>query len=120
MRGKVITQLIILIGILTLWFACSFQSPQNVSPDEYQKAIQMAEERVRENPDDVDAIRELGVLYFKSGQFSKAIPVLEKADQLMANDPKTSCYLGLSYEMAGQLDPAMATFLFSPPERETG
>jgi tetratricopeptide (TPR) repeat protein len=111
MRGTIFTQLIFIAGALTLWFACSHQTARDIPQNEYLEAIQPAEERVRENPDDDEAIQELGVLYFKSGQFDKAIPVLEKADQLKTSDPRTSCYLGLSYEMSGQLDPAMATFL---------
>lgn len=113
MKGKLTPLYLLASVVLFLCLSCSPQpktettKPQN----EYLREIILAQEKVNENPDDLEAVRELGILYFKSGQFEQAIPLLEKADTTRTVEPRTSCYLGLSYEMSGQTDLALATFL---------
>lgn len=77
----------------------------------YQEEILQAQKNIKQNPKNIDAISELGTLYYKSRQFSKAVSILEKALQLDPAHARSLCYLGLSYEMTGQLDPAMAIYL---------
>lgn len=113
MKGKPALLFLLSSVVILLCLSCSQQPKTGTATpaNEYLREIALAQEKVRENPEDLEAVRELGILYFKSGQFEKAIPMLEKADTTRTVEPRVSCYLGLSYEMAGQIDLAMATFL---------
>lgn len=110
MKGGTFVYLTILGLISITWFSCS-HSPRQVQENRYAEEIALAQEKVAAQPDDFEANRELGILYFKSGQFTKATANLEKTDRLNRKDPRTICYLGLSYELSRQRDLALATFL---------
>ncbi len=92
------------------WLSCS-QPPRQAPENKFAEEIARAEENLNANPEDFEANRELGILYFKSGQFEKAVAALEKTARLNHDDPRTTCYLGLSYELSRQRDLALATFL---------
>lgn len=110
MKGSTLVYLAIFWMISIISLSCS-HSPRQVQENKYAEDIALAQERVNAQPDDFAANRELGILYFKSGRFSEAAAALEKTDQLNSNDPRTICYLGLSYELSRQRDLAQATFL---------
>ena len=63
-----------------------------------RRDIRIYAERLRENPEDVEALREIGVLCVHSDQFERARRFLAKAYQLAPKDDKTVLYYGLTHE----------------------
>ena len=63
-----------------------------------RRDIRMYAERLRENPEDVEALREIGVLCVHSHQFERGKRFLGKAYNLSPRDGKTLLYYGLAYE----------------------
>lgn len=80
------------------------------SGDELSGQIRRAEERVRDNPGDTARITDLGVLYYKAGEYSRAAAVLEKAIQSQEHDGRALAYLGLAYEALHQVRSAWETY----------
>ncbi len=64
---------------------------------DYQGAIDLLTQAVRENPQDFRNWQELGVAYYKSGDYAKAEDALKQGKELQ-EDPRTDLYLGLVYE----------------------
>ncbi len=90
------------------------------TPSPLQQQILAAQRSVRENPADPDAVCELGVLYYRNGEYRKAIPLLEKVLQQIPGQTRALCYLGLCQEKLGKTDLALATYLHyvSVPESD--
>src|SRR5689334_1636198 len=58
------------------------------------------------NPDDVVALRRVGVLYGTRGELSQARGLLERATRLAPDDAEAHAELGVTLERAGALDEA--------------
>ena len=103
-RRKSVFGLLFLALILT---GCGRQNaPRSNSAflDQQDLSLAIIELRQMESrqPDDAGIKRDLGVAYFKSGQWQKAVPKLEEAMSLAGADPRTLLFLGLSYEKGGE------------------
>ena len=74
------------------------------------REIFTAQQQVKKHPGDAAAIRKLGILYYKSAEYPKALKLLTKADQLSPRNARTLCYLGLTYEALNKTDEAIAVY----------
>jgi tetratricopeptide (TPR) repeat protein len=71
------------------------------------------ETALRVNPNDVDALTQLGSLYYDSGRFREAVDRYGQALQLRPRDVNVRTDRGTSYWNLGQADAAIAEFLKS-------
>ncbi len=83
----------------------------------YEENATVAAEDIRElqrrlvtNPDDVDALRDLGVLYFRTRNYQQAQQYLERAASANTQDAKTLFYLGMTNESLGERNRALALY----------
>lgn len=80
---------------------------QNSRKDE-QFEIHFLEGVLKESPDFVEALIQLGHLYTKFGFFDKGLSVDRKLATLRPNDPVVFYNLSCSYSLTGQIDKAFA------------
>lgn len=62
-----------------------------------QEQIQNAEQNLRENPKDADAIQSLAVLYIQNNRLDEAEQVLEEGRETAPEDPEVALLLGQVY-----------------------
>ncbi|MFQ5823097.1 MAG: tetratricopeptide repeat protein [bacterium] len=74
---------------------------------EYQSEINKLETKLKTNPEDSEALQDLGVIYFETEQYSLAIDYLQKAYEYNPNDPKTMFYLGMTLEFQNKNQEAL-------------
>ncbi len=80
-----------------------------LTPDQRQQ-IATLESQTRENPEDVEALTQLGHLYFDTAQPTKAIEAYEKSLELDGSRPDVWTDLGVMYRRNGELKKAIASF----------
>ncbi len=64
----------------------------------YEKDIARLEAKLKDNPDDIDAMRDLGAIYFQTARYEEARHYLQQAFRVDQQDPKLLLYMGLSAE----------------------
>lgn len=65
--------------------------------EKYPELIVLAEEQRSVNPDNPYTHHYLGMAYYRTKDFKKAVGYLKKADELSPNDPHRCYYLGMAY-----------------------
>jgi len=114
------------IGLLLIFLtACSGsmynQGRSLVERGEYDRAIGLFYDEVRQHPASAEAWRELGIAYYKKGDLDKAEDALKQALNI-ASDARTNLYLGLIYERQDDPERAVAAYraaLSMKPARKT-
>ncbi|NOY78936.1 MAG: tetratricopeptide repeat protein [Calditrichaeota bacterium] len=76
----------------------------------YEEAIRAFRNAVRENPQNSEALRNLGIAYFKTKNYKMAIPILKKVHERAPKDGVALYYLGASFEKSGQVKQAIQTY----------
>lgn len=66
--------------------------------------------QLAQNPDDPEALRELGIAYLRERSYAKAAETLEQALARRQEDAKTLFYLGLTNEIVGKPDTALRLY----------
>lgn len=69
--------------------------------------IASLKQQLEQNPNDFDALSQLGNLYMDAGKYPQAIGYYERA-LAVHDDPSIRTDLGISYKESGQLDKALA------------
>lgn len=77
--------------------------PDFPPPPQLDAAISAAQERLKVDPQDIDALTQLGTLHFQKGKefYPDAINELEEARELGALDPRIFYCLGIMYQDVG-------------------
>lgn len=83
----------LILGIL-LWQNCATTTPK---PD-YQSEIKAIEARLKLNPKDALALRDIGVILYEIAQYAPARNYLIKSFKRNPTDPKTNAYLAMALE----------------------
>ncbi|MEW6511668.1 MAG: CsgG/HfaB family protein [Bacteroidota bacterium] len=91
--------------------ACATTGGLESSTADYRQTIRKLQERLVTNPQDAEAIRDLGVIYFETKQYPQAREYLKKASLANDRDGKTMFYLGMTQEYDKDLRGALATYL---------
>jgi tetratricopeptide (TPR) repeat protein len=78
---------------------------------DYRKQIATLEAKLRADPKDADALRDLGVIYFQARQYPQAKDYLKKASTIDAKDAKTLFYYGLTLETENNSQTALAAYI---------
>jgi len=111
MQGKFIFKLTVLIWGLTLLWGCTAQMSGDfrLSMKNYDGAIRYYQEAVSENQADWQTREKLGIAYYKTGQFDKAIQELTKVLSQKPGAPDATYYLGMAQLKKGDQDKAVKT-----------
>lgn len=81
-----------------------FKADTLMRQGDYAAAIQLLESRMASNPDDEDALLQLGRVYAMSKQPDKVVQAFEKAHRLNPNSGKIQAQLGYAYLTDGQIE----------------
>lgn len=79
-------------------------------PSAFEEEEGQLEERLSDNPDDAEALRDLGSIYLRTNRPSQAYDALKKAYSQRSDDPKVLFYLGLASEEVGRRQAALKLF----------
>ncbi len=77
---------------------------------DYEQEIQELQARLFDDPQDAEALRDLGAIYLRARQFGQANSYLEQAFTLDPDDPKTLFNLGLANETLAKRDTALRLY----------
>ena len=97
---------LLLLGCCLLLASCAPIVVQE-SLDDYEGTLEQLMQRLIEDPDGVDTLRELGVIFVRTSLFDSASVYLERAYTLNPDDPETLFHLGLTREKLGQPQAAL-------------
>lgn len=103
-----------LLGLFLVLFVVGCGGSSSISLDEdpsaYQAEERQLEQHISDNPQDGEALRDLGVIYMRTGRSSQAYDTLKKAFSHLPNDPQTLFFLGLASEKVGRRQAALKLF----------
>ena len=111
MRGRIASRSfsLLLLGWCLLLASCVTMAVQE-SLDDYEVPLERLQLRLALNPNDVEALKELGVIYVRTGGFDLASTYLEQAYTLDPDEPETLFHLGLTREQLGQPQAALELY----------
>ena len=98
-----------LLGLCLLLASCAPLVVQE-SLDDYEDTLPQLMQRLIEDPDGVETLRELGVIFVRTSFFDSASVYLERAYTLDPDDPETLFHLGLTREKLGQPEAALEVY----------
>jgi TolB-like protein len=103
-----------LLLVLVLAFGAVGCGSPSVTLDQDRSAFEEEERRLEErlgnNPEDGEALRDLGAIYMRTDRPSQAYDALKKAYSRRPDDPKVQFYLGLASEKVGRREAALDLF----------
>jgi len=108
--SRILSGLTGLLFIGLCWLAACTSVRFQESLDDYQGFIARYESRLNADSNDVEALRELGVIYMRTNHPRQAQPYLSEAYSRDAEDPKTRFYLGLASESVGDQEFALRLY----------
>jgi hypothetical protein len=76
---------------------------------EFEKAIQIHEEILKNNPEDTMILRVLGKAYYFEGNYSRSLEIFSKLASIIS-DPEAFYYLGKVYEKSNCMDEAVLNY----------
>lgn len=98
-------------GAIVLAFLIGGCGSSSVSFDEdlqdYEDRVDQLQTRISNNPNDAKAHRDLGAIYVRTGNPSRAYDALKEAYARIPGDPKTLFYLGVAAENVGKRESAL-------------
>ena len=104
------TRSIVVAAFLVVIASCvTVKMGENI--DDYGATVKTLQAKLLENPNDADALRDLGVIYFQTSQFTKASEYLKRSSSVSPGDPKTLFYFGMSLEYQDNKEAALAIYL---------
>ena len=102
---------VLLFAGLLLVSACSSTRPSGFEdPEAYRREIASLNEKLIRNPENAEALRDLGLIYLRTDQPTQAYDYLQKAFSRDPRDPSTICHLGLASELVGKREEAFRLY----------
>jgi TolB-like protein len=99
------------LPLLPLLFNACATTGETEGVTDYRQSIRRLQERLVTNPQDAEALRDLGVIYFETKQYPQAREFLKKSSLVNEHDGKTIFHLGMTQEYDNDLKGALATYL---------
>ncbi|MBI5647852.1 MAG: hypothetical protein HY962_13060 [Ignavibacteriae bacterium] len=96
-------------AVAALFLSCATVSFDR-SVDEFREEIARHEAVLDINPQNADALRDLGAIYVQTRQFAKAKDFLTRAARLKAADAKTRFFTGMLHELQNDPQAALAQY----------
>jgi Flp pilus assembly protein TadD len=75
-----------------------------------QAAVQILEQGLEKNPGNILLLAKLGIVLADSGEWRRAIPILERCVSQEDFDPEKFNFLGIAYYQGGELDKALRSY----------
>ncbi len=100
-----------IVVLCMLFFASCATVKFDENSGDYRKQIATFEARLRNNPNDFEALRDLGIIYFQSKQYPQAKDYLKKASVVDTRDAKTLFYYGMTLEFQNDQQGALAAYI---------
>lgn len=97
------------MALFVMWLGCATTN-QQMSASDNIKTIEELKSALRANPNDVNAMRDLGAIYYDSQQVKPALNLLLKAFKKSPKDPKCLLYLGMTLEANQKNDLALKLY----------
>ena len=106
---------LISLFMLVLWMTgCASvslrQGRWHLSREEYPQALEALKLALSEAPDNPEIHRDLGIVYYKTGEFEQALEELTAAKKGLEKDGNLIFYLGMTYEQLGEYDKAIEEY----------
>ncbi len=106
-RGLLVLALALALGTV----GCGGPSVStNQDRSAFEEEERRLEKRLENNPEDGEALRDLGSIYMRTDRPSQAYDALKKAYSRRPEDPKVLFYLGLASEKVGRREAALDLF----------
>ncbi len=99
----------LLIILSIVFFNCASVSLKE-DPANFRDEIVKITKQINDNPKDEKAMRDIGIIYFKTASYAKAKAALGKSFKINSADAETILYYGLSLEFSGQKDQALKVY----------
>jgi tetratricopeptide (TPR) repeat protein len=90
--------------------ACAPQAGLREDPEDFREEVARLQRDIAENPDDAEALRDLGTIYVRTRRPNEGYKYLQKAHSQDRNDPKTLFYLGVASERIGKRQTAQELY----------
>lgn len=90
--------------------SCAPQPRLREDPDDFREEVARLQREIAENPDDAEALRDLGAIYVRTKRANEGHGYLQKAFSRDRNDPKTLFYLGVASERMGRRQAAQQVY----------
>ena len=103
-----------LLFVILLTASCTTLSSQPESLSDYYWEVQQLRLRAGKASGDVEALRDLGIIYLRTGYYEEANEVFTAATELDRANPRLWFYMGLSREMLGDEQGALAVYRQAP------
>ncbi len=87
----------LLVSFTVVLYSCSSGSIMD-NPELYKDQVKNWEERLKKNPDDIYALKNLSIFYIQTHQIEKGQEYVNRAYKLSPDDPELILYKGLSLE----------------------
>ena len=100
----------ILLMMACLSLSCGLSVSLTEDINDYQEEVQRLQRQIELDPNDAEALRELGAIHVRTRFFREGIDYLERAQDAASGDQKTLFYLGLAYESVFDYDKALAAY----------
>lgn len=93
-----------------LWLACapSVRFLDDISA--YEDKVKELEAKIQANPNDAEALRDLGVIYFQTRNNTQAETYLKQSYAQQPEDAKTAFYLGMTLEFQDKIQEAYSYY----------
>lgn len=82
--------------------ACAPQAGLQEDPEDFQEEVARLQRKIAENPNNTEALRDLGVIYVRTERAANGHKYLRKAFSQDQDDPETLFYLGIASERIGK------------------
>jgi len=92
------------------WVSC-VTVQYNADVSDYHRQIAELQARLTRKPNDAEALRDLGAIYFEVQQYQQAEALLKKSYDLDDKDAKTQFYYGMSLEFQNKPQAALAVYI---------
>jgi TolB-like protein len=109
-RASALSFLLFAIGSVVLLGCGGPSVTMDQDPSAFEEEENRLEEQLSDNPDDGEALRDLGSIYLRTDRPSEAYDALKKAYSKRPDDPKVLFYLGMASEQVGRSEAALKLF----------
>ncbi len=99
------------IYVAVVFFVSCATPRYGEDPSDYRNVTGDLLVRVTENPNDAEALRDLGIIYFQMGRYEEARSYLARATSLKPGDSRALFYYGTTLESVNEVDAALTVYL---------
>ncbi|MCA9743943.1 MAG: hypothetical protein H6695_11665 [Deferribacteres bacterium] len=98
----------LLLAVVLVFSACAPRVQYQEGLSQFRPKIRTLQKKILANPQDAQAIADLGVIYFAVEDYRRAEGYLRNAFEKQPDDPRIAFYTGLAYEFRGKDEIAIA------------